>query len=493
MAVLLSDLLQTPTEDSLRQQILSDLNAAGFPITDWQSGAVLKTYVYMLARIYSILLGQLIPKIAGGGFLSTADEDWITLLAKEVYNVDRQDATFTIQRSTLTCAAGSGPYTISIGAMIAQTTAGRRYRNITGGSLSTAAPLELQWQSEGPFDSTNPATSYLDQAGSMTTLLTPLPGVTINNPIVDFTPVTLGANPSSLMTATRTIPITAPTAGTLLVKISTPGQVGTATFVYRRIGIDSGFTTTPITVGTFAVPTIGVTLGFVNDPNSAVTFLAGGIFSVSAPGGPILSQGRDRETAPALVARCMDRFPALSDIPTESRYRLWAFAASVEVTKVGISTDPIVANQVNVTIGTQLNPASGAVVAAVQQYMDLRTGSTEAAVVTTATSRAVTIKGSVTVPVGTSAEAKVAADAAWSAYIGAQDLGGTARLAALQKILGDAGATDLTGVGFGFPNVAAPPSIVPPVNLKAAANEQLVIVDVSALPSAALTWYEAAL
>lgn len=498
MTVALADLLTVPTEDNLRQQFLSDLNANGFPITDFESGAALKTYVFLQARAYLIALGKVIPKIAAGGYLAEAQDVWLTLLALQEFNVPRQAATFTVQRATLACNAANGPFTINAGDLIAQTSLGHRYTNITGGTLPTSGTLELQWQSEGPQDSTNPEANYIDAAGTMTTLLTPKPGVTINNPLVDFSPVMLGSASTSFVTAARTNSLVTPSAGTILIKITTQGQVGVAAFSYRRIGIDTDFVAAGLTAATFDIPTIGVRVGFVNGPGT-LTFLVGQIFSFSTPGGPTIVQGRDVETDAALVARCMDRFPDLSMIATDGKYRRWAFAASSQVTKVGIATSTLAPSTVNITIAGQANPIGGDVIATVQAYIDARTQGTEFGIVSAAVAANIVIGGAVTVPIGTTAAVQAAADIDWTAYINGIPLGGspgaTVRLQELQQILGDAGATDVSGLAItssNGTNIGALPTLAPPnVNVLLNAGTAASIQGAANLPSQALTWSEA--
>lgn len=490
----LAQLLVAPSEDEIRQQFLSDLNAADFPITSWETGAVMRTIVETLVKSYSTMIAELLPQIAAGGYLNEAQGDWLALLAKQVFNIDAQAATFTIQQATLACDAASGPYTIAVGDLVAKTTSGRRYTNITGGTLGVAGALILQWRSEGPNDSTNPLSNYIDGAGTMTTLVTSKAGVTINNPAVDFTPVTISNVASSVITAARTDSLVTPTPGSILIKITFSGQVGVATFSYRRIGAstDADYIAGGLTAAVFDVPSVGVRLGFVNGPTNP-TFQAGQIFSVSSPGGPILAQGRDAETPSALIARCMDRFPDLSERPTDSKYRRWAFAADLNVTKVGIATSPLTPNTVLVTIAGQANPIAGDVIANVQSFIDLRTQGTEAAIVTAATTVYIAISGAITVPKGTTATAQATADAEWQTYVNGIDLGGTVRLQSLAEILGLAGAIDVSGLTLTGANIGAPPTLLAPfVNVKLDANVVAAIADVTALPSVALTWSEAA-
>lgn len=497
MALTLAQLLAVPSEDEIQQQVLSDLNQNDFPITDWESGGVMRTFVEMLKQAYLVFAGQLIPKIAGGGYLSEADDDWLPLLAEQSFGITQQVATPTIQQATLTCDGANGPYTITVGQLTAVTLAGRRYSNITGGTLPTSGTLALQWQSEGPNDSSVAASNYIDGAATMTLLATPLPGVTINNPAIDFTAVTKGASATSLVTASRTVGGTPPASGTILIKITVLGDVGVAQFSYRRITsgpTDAGYTGALATGASVVIPDVGTTLAFVNsNPLVSPTFQLGDVFSVSSPGGPILVQGRDKETPAALALRCQDRWPALSLIPTFAKLRLWAFAADPQVTKVGVRNDDTVPGQVNLTIGGQLNPLGGGVIAAVQSYIDMRSGEDSFVIVTTATTRNVMLNNQpqavVTCRPGTTAAVQAAADAAWQSYIASIDLGGLVRLSSLQEILRDVGAIDAAGLGIFFANEAAVGGFAQ-VNLRLK-NTEVAVVAPGYLPSQALHWFEA--
>lgn len=493
MSVTLADLLDAPTDAEIREQLLADLNAAGFPITDWESGAVLRTYIEMLVRGYSDLVGALLPKIAGGGFLDEAAGDWLTLLAKQLYDLDRTAATTTIQLATLTCDADNGPYTITAGQLIAETSkdqevAGRRYRNITGGTLNTDDTLELEWESEGPNDSTKDETNYVDTADTMTKLVTPLNGVSVNNPPVDFTPVALVGTSTGTVTPSRTDSGTPPEHTSYQIKILTTGQAGVATFAYKRIGTDTSFVGSNVTAE-FDIPDVGVTVDFANGAHNP-SFLFGDIYSFSSPGGPIIQQGRDLEADDVLRERCRARWPALGTVATESKYVLWSKEADDQVTKVHARASTKYGGMVDVTIAGQVNPLSGAVVDTVQAYLDERADITDLPNVQAADAHDIQMSGSVVCRSGTSTAVQEAADAAWQTYIADLDLGGTVRLSELEQILMDAGAVDIQGVALTDANAPAPPSASPDVNIALETDEVATIGDNDDLPSAALTWYE---
>lgn len=171
MALNLNDLLNPPTEDELLEQFLGVLAAAGFPITAWQTGGVARTLAKLGAKGLASV-AALVSAIAAGGFNSTAATEWLTLLAREVYENDRRAAGFAVGTFTLELSSGlAGPYTI-IAAQLWLTYNGRRYRNTSGGTLTYPDPLTLAWQAESPGAAYNLPDNTL-------ALLTPLAGASV--------------------------------------------------------------------------------------------------------------------------------------------------------------------------------------------------------------------------------------------------------------------------------------------------------------------------
>jgi len=173
----LQDLLAPETADQAKQVLLAALSGVSppFPVTDWQEGGVARTLVELLAQARSDASVQR-SAIAAGGFIGLALGDWLTLLASELYDLTRNPATFSRGTVRLASAASAPPYTIVPGQLVAQSSSGLRFSNTTGGTLAAGGTLDLTWQAESP------GAAYNVGVGSITTLATPLPGVTINNP-----------------------------------------------------------------------------------------------------------------------------------------------------------------------------------------------------------------------------------------------------------------------------------------------------------------------
>lgn len=489
MAKTLEQLLAAESQDQIKARLLAALNKVGFPYTDWSSGAGERTTVESFALAYRDLVGNLIPQIAGGGFLDEAEGDWLTLHAKQRYDLDRTAATYTTQRITLACGSGNGPYTIAAGQLVFQSTAGRRYRNTTGGTLNTSDTLEVEADSESPNDSSNPLTNYVDSAETILTMVTPLPGVTCSNPKPSFTPVTHAGNGTGTMTPSLTTVGVEPSSHTFKIRITKSGQVGAGLVTYEM-----DFDGVEVSLGgtipaSFDLPG-GTTIAFANGAVNP-SFFNGDIYEFSTPGSPIITQGRDEESDEALRIRCRARWPSLADIPTNDKFELWAKLADQQVTKVKVRASETVAGLAGLTIAGQVNPLGGAVVTAVQEYIDERTGVLDRCEVSAAAAVDIDIDtgGKVTVPIGQTAAVKAALDALWSSYIADLPLGGIVRISKLMQFIEEAGATDFQDIAFDAPNVEAPPEdSSSSVNIQLADDEVAAVADP---PSVALTFYEA--
>jgi phage-related baseplate assembly protein len=176
MALSLEELTKVVSKDEELTTLLELATFAGFPATSWQSGAVPRTLLELSADRGS-KLSELVAAIAKGGFLDRAEGDWLTLLAKSVFDETRLAAVKTRGKVVLTCAPAAGPYTISIGQLVASDASGKRFANIDGGTLAAGGTLTLTFEAETGGGAWNIA------ALTLTILLTPLAGVTINNPI----------------------------------------------------------------------------------------------------------------------------------------------------------------------------------------------------------------------------------------------------------------------------------------------------------------------
>lgn len=170
-----ADIYTAKTQDQLIAEVLARL-PAGWPVTDYKPGGLELTRVqldtYLTADLYA--LGA---KILAGGYLDTAEGDWLTVLAIAVFQEERSPALATRGHAVLTMAVGAAPQTIQPGQLWLQDANGVRFSNLTGGVCAAGSPLTVQVQAEFAGVIGNIPT------GTMTELGTPLPGMTCNNPV----------------------------------------------------------------------------------------------------------------------------------------------------------------------------------------------------------------------------------------------------------------------------------------------------------------------
>ena len=487
----LSDLLVPRDRDTIEAILLSTLQGEKFPVTDWYVGGVARTILKMFA---TGLLDRetLIGYIAAGGYLDLAAsltdpngtpiEDWLEMLAQEQYDITRAPATFTQKHITLTCTAGPGPYTRTAGQLKAVSQAGNYYRNVDSVTIPNGSSVVATFQAETPGAAVTDATGTIDE------LTTPLPGVSIIDKQASFsTPVAFVNGTGSITPSSASNPPSP--ARTLKLAITQTGRSDDSSAQFTITIYEAGAGTVQ-TVGPFAMgATIGqgdILLTFTDGAAATNSFITGDLWYVSTPGEPTIQNGADQESAAVLAQRCRDRWPALSLIPTESRYASWVRTASVEqalgINRVDTSPSTTVAGFVNVYVADQTGTATSETVTALQEYLDVRASDIERAVVASAAGLGVTVTGTVTVRRGKMAAVQAAASTAWNAYlatvlIGGEPPTGTVRIGKLWQVLMDSGAYDATSLEI---NGAA-------TDLALAADQ---VPTVSAGGTANLTWAE---
>lgn len=175
MPVTLGDLVKPADAAGVRAFLYRLLAAGGLPITAWQPGSVGLRLVESLGFLGQDTLA-LIANLARGGYLESATGDWLTLLARSFYQVERSAPVFARGIVTLTDAGGNGPTVVAPRSLWATSAGGRRFQNVDGGTLPKNGTLPLTWEAESPGSPWNVPANTLSQ------LSTPLPGVTVINP-----------------------------------------------------------------------------------------------------------------------------------------------------------------------------------------------------------------------------------------------------------------------------------------------------------------------
>ena len=176
MSLLTVTQLRTPvTNDQATQTLIDLLAQLGFPSTSWQEGSIQRTFLEMMAYVYA-LMTTLVASLVTFCFNELAEAEALTLFSASHYDNTRIAALKTQGLATLTGGAtGSFPYTVNIGDLVISdgTTT---FRNITGGTLAVSSTLLLSWEAETAGSAGNVADN------TITTMVTPLAGVTVNNP-----------------------------------------------------------------------------------------------------------------------------------------------------------------------------------------------------------------------------------------------------------------------------------------------------------------------
>src|SRR5690348_4867886 len=105
MALTVDQLVSSQTKDQIQATLYANLQALGFSCTSWRPGGVARTIVAILATVLAAFT-VLMVVVAKSGFLDFAEGDWLTLLAKQFFDVDRETASFASGFVTLTNSGG---------------------------------------------------------------------------------------------------------------------------------------------------------------------------------------------------------------------------------------------------------------------------------------------------------------------------------------------------------------------------------------------------
>lgn len=172
-AIDISDIWSPPTIDDVRTLLLPFLTTDENPVTDWHSGAILRTMYELEAFVIQDLVANMLPGIFANGYPDTDDDASLDLIGHGFFGSDRVSATFATQTITLACDATHGPYTIATDRWYL-TSDGALYQGLAGGTLGTSSTLA--------FDVA--ATSAGAARGLVNQLLSKLPGVTVQSAVV---------------------------------------------------------------------------------------------------------------------------------------------------------------------------------------------------------------------------------------------------------------------------------------------------------------------
>ena len=433
----LSDLLTTQTAQQIFSTLLGYYQAAGFPTTSWQPMGVERTRLMAFATAMADVSANYIPAIAGGGYVDTATGDWLRLLAAQQYGISYTPAGFTSGAMVLTSSAAAPTYTINAGDLIAVVAAtGNRYINTTGGTLSPSSSLSLTFKAEFA------GAKYADPSNSAITLVSPLPGVTVTNPSSTYSSVAKIGSGTGTLTLSGT-----PVGGhQVVVLINSSGSATGCTWSYSLDGAPY------VSVGSaasYVISSVGIVITLV-DGGSGTSFAAGDTHTFACPGSWVTAQGNDIESDAALAARCRARWATLSSVPTSNLYYLLATShptVGSQITQVVVVPDAVIGSQVNVIVAGPAGALPLGVVGQLSDWMTWRVPLTERVVVSTPSTLAITLAGTVTVKAASLSTAQTAISTALTAYVNSVGINGTIRLAAIiEQIMLVSGAVDCSGI-----------------------------------------------
>jgi len=170
----LASLLLTETKAAIYARGLGVATALGLNVTSWSPGDPTRSLYHFVSEI----LEALEINVAGymsSGFLDYAQGVWLTLLAEQVYNVTRVEATYASTSVTLT-NSGGGVYVIAPGDVVVRNSfSGKTYTNTTGGTLAGLSALTLDFTADEAGAGSTSSATEIDE------LVTAYLGVTCSN------------------------------------------------------------------------------------------------------------------------------------------------------------------------------------------------------------------------------------------------------------------------------------------------------------------------
>jgi hypothetical protein len=173
--VSLEALITPLTREQAKASIYAVLAAVGVNTTTWKSGAVVRTIIAALAIIVAAF-SALVANLARSGFLDYSTGDWLTLLARYVYGVERLTSTQGTGTITL-INTGGGVFTLDPGDLVVKhATTNKTYTNTATISLGAFATL-----TDVPVIAVELGTASNANPGTITTFESSLLGVTVTN------------------------------------------------------------------------------------------------------------------------------------------------------------------------------------------------------------------------------------------------------------------------------------------------------------------------
>jgi hypothetical protein len=412
----LADLIAAKTQQQTFDELLTALRSVGFPTTSWHTMGVPRRILWATAGLLASTR-TLIGEIAKGSLLGQATGDWLTLFAESQYQEPRTAARSAWVTCTMYAPTGIGPYTIAAGSIWLTTESGKRFRNITGGTLSPVGYFEAVYEAEYT------GAAYNVGDGEITILSTSLPGVTYP--------------PHTAVKSTGTTPPTLTITGTAAseydfdLEITTGGAVGAALFRWRANG---GAWTTGVTTSTSppcALGGTGVSVSFAAGTYATDNVYAwtSGATSFNPTPDCIVQVGLDAQSDEALEAVLAGKWATLAYGQNDDWYVYWSQHEpdyGPTITRVLVESNPGTppgTNIVLLTLATADGAPSAAAVTAINSWMQAKKGNCITLTVAGATETSINLTATLYVRTGTATEAEAVAAATASVEAHLSSLG----------------------------------------------------------------------
>jgi uncharacterized phage protein gp47/JayE len=330
------------------------LSSQGFSATDWETDSDGRVILQVEAQTLEDLW-QAVYNIAKGGYLDTATGEWLTLLARSQYEIERNPATYTVGSFTLSAIPGVGPYTFNAGDLVVTTFDGNgnalvyRSTNAVPVVVNPGASIGIQVTADSP------GSRFNIPAGSTLVNNTPRPGLFVTNPGTLQPAFAIGAvlngpfftrNQTFIISASinggapigpisytfpASYPNMAAVAGALNALIAAEGSLNGKVIANTANGalvlntIDPAGATIIDTLTISRTGTANITLGF----DKTLDTSASGSYAW------ITTYGQDEESDPSLVQRCQNKWATIG-AGTRAAFISWATTADAAVQKVAV-------------------------------------------------------------------------------------------------------------------------------------------------------------
>lgn len=163
MSYSVTDLFKVETATSFLARIVAEAQSLGLLVTSWRVGDPTRVTFTALARMLATKESSL-SELAKSSFLTSCSGDWLTILADEVYNIQRVQATYATSTVTIT-NTGGGVYPIAARSWVFKNTVSNKtYRNVSATltPLSGGQTITLDVEAIEPGSASNALANEID-------------------------------------------------------------------------------------------------------------------------------------------------------------------------------------------------------------------------------------------------------------------------------------------------------------------------------------------